>query len=170
VRVRRLGLTKNLGGPGIDGRDGGRHGREKRVFFMEGPSIGLTSVRSAPQRFPPRCVGASMGERLYGVDKRRQSYVCGAWMTCSRAFRPYAGARTLPPWTLSNAMLESMEKTYKTREHGHRQLVCKSVQAGTCSRQTRRISRACPTGWMMCADGTRWLISPNASEECITMA
>ena len=68
MRVRRWGLTKNLGGAGIDGRGGGRHGREKRVFDMEAPSIGSTPIRSAPQRFPQRCKGTSMGQLIHAVN------------------------------------------------------------------------------------------------------
>jgi hypothetical protein len=68
VWVRHWGLTKKLGGAGIDGKGGGKHGREKLVFGMEGPSIEATPVWSAPRRFPQRCEVTTIGQLILAVN------------------------------------------------------------------------------------------------------
>jgi hypothetical protein len=35
---------------------------------METPCIGSTPIRSAPQHFPQRCLGMSMGQLIHAVN------------------------------------------------------------------------------------------------------
>jgi hypothetical protein len=84
VRVRRWGLTKNLGGVGIDGRGGGRHGRENRVSGMEAPSIGSIPIRSAPQR----CEKTTVDQLFQVVNDNCNSAVRRALLTWVQRFSP----------------------------------------------------------------------------------
>jgi hypothetical protein len=84
VRVRRWGLTKNLGGVGIDGRGGGRHGRENGVSGMEAPSIGSIPIRSAPQR----CEKTTVDQLFQVVNDNCNSAVRRALLTWVQRFSP----------------------------------------------------------------------------------
>ena len=84
MRVRRWGLTKNLGGVGIDGRGGGRHGRENRVSGMEAPSIGSIPIRSAPQR----CDKTTVDQLFQVVNDNCNSVVRRALLTWVQRFSP----------------------------------------------------------------------------------
>ena len=84
MRVRRWGLTKNLGGVGIDGRGGGRHGRENRVSGMEAPSIRSIPIRSAPQR----CEKTTVDQLFQVVNDNCNSVVRRALLTWVQRFSP----------------------------------------------------------------------------------
>jgi hypothetical protein len=71
VRVRHWGLTKNMGGVGIDGKGGGKHGREKQVFGIGAPSIESTLIRSAPQQ----CEDPTMDPLIHAVNNNYNSPV-----------------------------------------------------------------------------------------------
>jgi hypothetical protein len=169
VRVKHWGLTRNLGGAGVDGRGGGRDGRERQAFGMGAPSIGPIAIRNTPQRFPQRCVGANIGQYIRPVNNNCHSPVRYALLTCAQTFRSYPQARTLPAWTVAMKYLkvlrnlgrleDTVTTSWCTGLHGGVHATARNVQSLVHSQQIRSSAQIC----------TRWLTPLSASEERISI-
>jgi hypothetical protein len=94
----------------------------------------------------------SMSERMHGINQRRTSPICYAWMTCALPFQGIPLSKNTANLSHANEIFEYIEKVDNISEQAHCQRVCRVAQAGTGSSQPHPILRTFPIRWMICVD------------------